>query len=164
MAWQFVGELKNLPISVSVNKAYLNLRRGGRVKAPEYLEFERNMKAWAWSNRTLIKNITPVVADKILSMTYTFYLQSNRIFTKKGDLKRFDVSNYIKTAEDQIANALAFDDSRVFIVKASKQTVSKKINERIEVKIWATDDPEDVSIEKIGSATKKGDRNDSEDN
>jgi len=136
MAWQLVATLENLPVPPTVNNAYINFR-GGRRASQSHTDFKLECQKWALGHYRELHRIRPLVSGKILAMGYSYHLQRSRLYTKKGGIKRFDVSNRIKLLEDSMCRMIQVDDSHVWVLKASKVEVARRIQEQVVITIWA---------------------------
>jgi Holliday junction resolvase RusA-like endonuclease len=132
--------LRYLPCSVSVNSAYSNIgfSRGiirnssKRCKSKKYLEFEQKFNAWALTHSKDIREAREWIKGKgLFSLHITMCFPMSMLFTKKGEVKKFDCSNYIKSCEDKITELLGFDDSRIF-----KCSIEKKPNPENLIGSW----------------------------
>jgi len=53
--------------------------------------------------------------------TYVYYLTQSMLFTKSGDLRQEDVSNFLKATEDAVFDYLLEDDSQVLGISGYKR-------------------------------------------
>lgn len=110
-----------LPVPPSLNNAYKNVRRGGRVLT----DTAKNYKTMAKRD---VERLALVSGFRYpdgarLALTLTLHFSSNH---------RRDISNCVKLPEDALAEVLGFDDSRVDHLLVERGAVDAK-NPRCEI-------------------------------
>lgn len=124
--------LTGLPMPPSINGAFVNLPGRGRCKSRIYLDFEVSFRRWAIINRQARSRLQPK-PNYPLKLILVFRLHRSRIFSKKGEIKRFDISNRIKVIEDKICEFLDIDDSIFWKVSAEKVEIPADTLEGVDV-------------------------------
>jgi len=118
--------LQKLPFPVSVNAAYANIKRSRfgpitRIKSKKYQEYDRAFSDWCLCHSKDVKEARALVKEMgLFELHIILYLPKSRLFNKKGEIKKLDCSNFIKTCEDKITEILGFDDSRIFACSVIK--------------------------------------------
>ena len=113
-------KLFKFPVPPSTNGLYKNVGKR-RARSEAYREYIHECDEWESLNayavsvaRSAIENIN------LVSLELEFNLPQEKLFTKKGEVKRYDLSNRIKALEDQLFKMLGRDDSCVFEIKSVK--------------------------------------------
>lgn len=123
-------ELRDIPIPPSENQLYRNVPMRGRVKAQGYRDYESQFFAWCFENKQALlsaKNTIQLLeASQRLRLRLDFKFLESRLISKKGSMKRLDVTNRLKCLIDLVCFQLGFDDSRFFEVHCKKRTVFKE--------------------------------------
>lgn len=118
--------LEDLPIPPTSNSQYKLFRRGLKtyhVPSAELKRFKKDMEAWALKNHKRcidIKNAIHGRSHIPLSCECIFYFKKERIWTKAGKPKKFDVSNRLKAIHDEVCKLIGIDDSEFFSISAKK--------------------------------------------
>lgn len=120
--------LRDLPIGPSSNNQYLLLRRGKKtyhVPSKELTLFKKAMEYYAIKfptnylhSKTLIDEW--VGANKLLEIYCVFYFKREKLFSKKNEPKKLDVSNRLKASHDSLSKMFGIDDKLFFRVFAEK--------------------------------------------
>lgn len=117
-------KIDKLPLPPTSNKQYAIIR-GRYVKTADSRKFDHDCENWAFIYRTRIDRIKSSLGllidnGKQLSVYCIYVFHRNRIFTKKGTLKKVDTSNRNKALHDNLARILGIDDS-LFIYTPSER-------------------------------------------
>ena len=108
-------------IPPSINSAYCtNFKTGRRFPSKELADFK---KEFARLKRPAQADIE-VLKDKRLCLLIELWCAPSRVYTKKGTVKKWDISNCIKSLEDAASDMLGIDDSHFFRV-----VIEKKVTE-----------------------------------
>lgn len=124
-----------------MNHAYATAYVGGRqirVKSKEMRLWERQFMAWAMQHTLAIrygKEWLEKNPGKLLDIQCDFYFQRRSIFTLDGKPKRNDTSNRLKALHDQVATALAIDDSLFFDGRFRKRMLKNGSSDFVNVTI-----------------------------
>lgn len=114
-------DLNGLPLPPSENHLYVNVRRVGRVKGPDYRRYEEAFYFWSLKNqKAIIAAIIALDGTKELSLRISFRFLRERLYTKKNAIKKMDVTNRLKAFIDLLSLHLKIDDSRFFNVYCEK--------------------------------------------
>lgn len=110
--------LLNIPMPPSSNNIYNTFQRRGvfrRVKAPNYLAWERAFADWSLCNLSSIASLRGFVKQMkphdVIRIFTEFRFLKKSIITLKNVPKKNDTSNRLKVLHDAIAKALHIDDS-----------------------------------------------------
>jgi len=132
-----------LPIPPTSNMQYaIVFRPTGRQFVPkkELVQYKKAMADYFLRNHVAIKHAREVLGGgKALSVQAFFAFERSRLFTKKGNFKRLDVSNRLKALHDCLAKALLLDDSCFVHIGAAKYPVDTKDEEHCCVNISVVD-------------------------
>ena len=118
--WNFIAVFDNIPLPPTINKAYSNIPGKGRSASKELTAFKRAFKAWAVLNMTQLRRAATEAQRHKIRLDIEITLPEERIFTRTGAPKRFDVSNRIKFIEDAICEGVGTDDKYVWHLNATK--------------------------------------------
>lgn len=115
---------EDFPTPPSDNHLYPTFMRAGRlirVPSKEYAQFRKSVESWGILNAQKLKWAQEAIRnfDK-LGIEFVFHFEPHRLFTLKGTVKKLDVSNRIKAAQDSISKLLGVDDSIFFTCTAHK--------------------------------------------
>lgn len=127
--------LTNFPVSPSVNEIY-SVIKNRKISSSKLRSFETAAKMWSYKNRSQVIDARKNLKEWGL---YSFEIELNlhfkRIFTLKGEPKRYDASNRIKAAEDNICRLLGFDDKRIMKISIEKKVIVNEIEEHMNFNI-----------------------------
>lgn len=103
------------PIPPTSNKLYSSFR-GRLIKSKDGREFDKAVDFWAYLNKRSIERQKPHLEAIInnggyLKVTCDFIFHKNRVFTKKGTLRKLDASNRVKQVHDNLAKIIGIDDT-----------------------------------------------------
>jgi Holliday junction resolvase RusA-like endonuclease len=133
--WTTVADFCDLPMPPSVNHAYINLPRGGRVPSAHLKAFYKEMDAWCLGYLREITHTRLKVASRYLRLEFVYFVPRKKLFSKIGVPKSWDVSNRIKAIEDALCRLLDVDDKWVWLITAAKCEVDDDDPERVSVEI-----------------------------
>ncbi len=109
---------------VSVNSMYITIRGNkGKTLSTQCRTQKAQILASLQTLKLLDRLNNP---DDIVSFSasYDFHCKEKKIYTKSRDLKKFDVSNLIKSVEDSICDYLGIDDSKCYKIESEKHILS----------------------------------------
>ena len=122
-------KLENLPMPPSVNQCYVNVGKK-RVSSASLRKFKNSIAKWHYINKTSVAAAKEELLTELkrkIALKFIFRFPEKKIYIKKTKrVKKLDVSNRIKAAEDAITDMLGFDDKLVFKVEAEKVTDIEK--------------------------------------
>jgi len=133
---------EDMPIPPTSNMQYAIVHRpNGRQFVPkkELVRYKKAMADYFLKNHVAIKHAREVLAGKALSVQAFFAFEYSRLYTKKGNFKRLDVSNRLKALHDCLAKALLIDDCCFVHIGAAKYAVDTKEEEHCCVNISIVD-------------------------
>jgi len=114
---------KDFPFPPSENQIYRNImyrtknQRAivGRAKTAQYRDFEAKVQMWSYS-RTLQLNLArhQIKEDYRLWIDFKLLMPYAKLYSKRGTIKRWDVTNRIKAMLDLFSKCLGIDDSQFF--------------------------------------------------
>jgi hypothetical protein len=125
----------DFPLAPSTNEAYANNKSGsgrGRYKTDVYKHFEKSCEYWRLKYRAKLIEIPVFFKDNhFLELTISFNILWKRLlcYSKKreGLSKKFDLSNRLKTTEDQLikilSNYVDVDDHQFWKIRISKNPI-----------------------------------------
>jgi len=97
------------------------LPNGGRCRNKLYKDFAKKFEEWAVINYQTVNRVKKMVKTwNKVGLVLTFSLPESKVYTKVGEIKRYDISNRIKVIEDAISEAICVDDSNFWEIKAIK--------------------------------------------
>jgi len=112
-------ELSGLPFPPSVNALYAGKTR--RYKSDKAKDYDKAFDIWLFKNRGAVRSAESLVRelehnqDIFLELTLDYVIPRKDLYTKKGTVKRIDVTNRIKSLLDKLAEAITIDDNRFFL-------------------------------------------------
>lgn len=115
-----------LPIPPSINKTYrFSSRSKTLYKSAEALAFKEKIMAWHLKHQPHVKHMKELLCammaqTETLEIQIHLFLDSKRIFTKKGKPKRLDTDNRAKALIDAVSEILELDDKHFFKVSIEK--------------------------------------------
>lgn len=110
-----------IPIPPSDNSLFPTHRDGVRRKSKDYIIWLREMDAWAWMNRAVIKEARELGKLKpLLRIEILLKCPASTFWTQKGTVKRFDLQNRSKAILDALSKIMELDDSHVWELKMQK--------------------------------------------
>lgn len=122
--------LVGLPIPPSENNMYVtSFKTRRRFPSNELKHFKLLMLNYASFNNFPLKYAREEVLDILsnpdmgLYVRLFFYFKHDRIYTKKGEFKKMDVSNRIKAIADSVSDILGIDD-KVFLAVTCRKVVT----------------------------------------
>lgn len=130
--------LEGIPLPPSSNHQYVSFRRQGKivhVRSKEYEYFRRSFDSWAVANKQGILVARDMVKNTGVEVEAFFGFHRDRLYTKKNEFKRLDVSNYLKGLHDCLAVHLEVDDRAFFSVVAEKFSVPDPLDEQVIVRL-----------------------------
>lgn len=110
--------LYDLPWPPSDNKKYA-YRNFSKTK--EWREFEAEIEIYRLHSLNILSNAKMAIKE-LNRPAIEFLLHSNRWLTKDGNIRKSDVSNRIKAAQDAAARLLEIDDCNFWHSGATKVT------------------------------------------
>lgn len=115
--------LNDFPLPPTVNKLYATAKTGHRFKSREAKEFEHQADIWMLTRRGILNDIRKHFQAKIHSSHWIrvdmyIHLESQKLFTKQGKLKKIDAANRIKPAHDKLSELIGIDDKHFSVGKA----------------------------------------------
>lgn len=138
--------LSGLPIPPSSNHQYKLFRRGGKtyhVPSKELIQYREAMEAYRYSAPNFLLAKEQMKAwmrcERIFEVNAMFFFHFKRLFTKQMTVKKFDVSNRLKSLHDCLSTLLEVDDSRFFKIGAEKAVGANHCHEMVVVEIFAID-------------------------
>lgn len=120
--------LDELPLPPSSNSQYVSFAFRGKVihkPAPSYKAFKAAMAYWAQLHPEELRAARTQVAiwrnqGEVFEVDCFIVVPPDKLYTQKGEIRKWDVSNRIKALHDQVAEWLGLDDSHFFVVRAEK--------------------------------------------
>jgi len=118
--------LKHYPLPPSVNEAYRNVPGVGRVKSSVYKKFELEVGEWSLTYRkALLEAFTALIKGdwmgySVFEIDFFFIVARHRLWTKKGEPKRFDADSRIKAGQDVFCKVLGMDDKYFWSTRGCK--------------------------------------------
>jgi Holliday junction resolvase RusA-like endonuclease len=106
------------------------------VSTNEYEIYKLTLAQWLSKNEDKVKPSVKAIkalfdSNTHLSIRAVFYLKRERIFTKKGEIKKFDVTNRLKALHDTFCTFCCIDDKIFFHSSAEKiETINE---ERVDI-------------------------------
>lgn len=129
------------PIPPSSNNQYIQRGRF-RVASVQLRAFKQTFEACGVMQAGAIKQAKEILkAWPSLTVHCVFNFNYTRVFTKKGEIKRMDVSNRIKAIHDCLSELIERDDSHFFLVSAEKR-VSETEEETVDIYLSSYEDQE----------------------
>jgi len=130
----------DIPLPPSSNAAYKSFVRGGKIRHvchPDLVAFKRDFGLYQLSNLAAFRLAESVLKEPKgrLGIHCSFFVGSEKLMTKKGKLKRWDVSNRLKALHDCLAEALGIDDSLFMDISASKYVMPEKTRPSVRVEL-----------------------------
>ena len=101
--------LKNLPLPPSINNLYATYK-GHRIKSVEGKVFDKKIQYYKLKHMLLLEEISLFLKDKCIKVDRYFVFHKSRVFCKNGDIKKLDVTNYVKSLDDGLSLLLGIDD------------------------------------------------------
>lgn len=86
--------------------------RNRLIKTPEYRIYESKIQIYKLKNFRKLEEIEEKFKGKMLRVDTEFFFNHNRVFNKKGELKRIDSHNRLKIIYDVLSKLINIDDSR----------------------------------------------------
>jgi len=114
--------IEKFPIAPSDNAAFAHVP-GQALKRPTaaMAAFKSNVFRWQIQNREIVSQANLVLLEwDTIRVQYSFFLPRRTLITQKGQIKRWDVTNFIKHTQDALAGALGFDDKIIFSASCEK--------------------------------------------
>jgi Holliday junction resolvase RusA-like endonuclease len=117
--------IQSFPFPPSINEAYRNVPKVGRVSSAVLKEYKAEVERWRLANLTGLEAYKQMIAAEwgespSFQIDAFLVCKPERIWTKQNKPKRFDVSNRIKCFEDQFCPLFGFDDRDVWSISMSK--------------------------------------------
>lgn len=117
-----IVRLTDLPLPPSINNCYSTIFRGKkpiRIKSRELRAFENQV--FTESKQCSLKTAQELCqSSKALRLRLELFFAPSRLYTLDNRIKKLDISNRIKAAEDVLCNLLNIDDSKIFEIYALK--------------------------------------------
>ena len=133
-------EFKLVPLPPSSNNQYFSFVRNGKIlrgASKELTQFKKAMAMYWLTQKRELLFAREQLSGKPLSVHIDFMFAKERIFTKKGYLKKLDVSNRLKAIHDSLADALLTDDCFFVNISADKLAVKSKYEESATIRVEA---------------------------
>lgn len=131
--------LKGIPLPPTTNLQYSTFVKNGRimrVKAKDSVAYQKEFYAWASLKADDINKAKSLLNETMeLKIRANFFFSKDRLYTKKGKIKRLDVSNRVKLLHDCLADVLEIDDSQFFLCIETKVPVYNDACEQVIVSI-----------------------------
>ncbi len=130
--------LDGLPLPPSSNNQYKSFVRSGKiihVRSPELVKYRQDFEKWAVANALGLRVAREMVEGCAVEIEAFFGFQRDRIYTKAGEFRRLDVSNYLKAVHDCLADAIGIDDRAFFSVVAEKFAVDDPRQEQVIIRL-----------------------------
>ena len=100
-----------IPMPPTSNRITMPMR-GRLIKTSEYRIYESKIQIYKLKNFRKLEEIEERFKGKMLRVDTEFFFNHNRVYTKKGELKRIDSHNRIKIIFDVFSKLINIDDSR----------------------------------------------------
>ena len=113
--------LGKFPFPPSTNNQYATIMRNGvpiRIPSSDYKIFKARMADWHMKRDRLVTEtrnfMLEIVARKNFFRVDKYYcVPKAEIYYKNGNLRKRDVSNFVKAIDDEFVKMVAMDDSRI---------------------------------------------------
>jgi Holliday junction resolvase RusA-like endonuclease len=134
--------LPNIPLPPSSNNQYKLFRRGNKTYHVPSDEFKAFKDAMSQYRHLIDLRLFQTYArdwkdtKTPLEITCKFYVHRKRIYSLSGTIKKWDVSNRLKSLHDCISKMLDIDDSLFFNISARKQAIDADLREKVDVEIY----------------------------
>lgn len=131
--------LNNLPMPPTANRLYLPIN-GRFIPSPELKMFKKKMELYGLQNKAHLREIASHCLCAIsngygLHFDRKFIFPRSKIFSKKNEPKKYDVTNRIKAIDDGISLLIGVDDKFIFESRSRKIIQTSSLYERLEVTI-----------------------------
>lgn len=127
-----------LPLPPTSNNQYSAIKRAGSVRfipSSSLVKFKKDMDLWRMSTRNFLdgkyKIQSWIKSDHLLEVKAFYFFHFKTLFTKDNRVKKFDVSNRIKSCHDTIAQFLDVDDKFFFKISAEKSLCGNNFREMV---------------------------------
>jgi hypothetical protein len=123
----------------TANRMYLPIR-GRMILSNVGRQFKQDIEWYRVANRLQVQEISEhcvraVQSGQLLCIDREFFFQRSTIFTKKGEVKRHDLTNKIKALDDGLSSILQVDDRYIFKCSSTKQISPDPLREYVDVKV-----------------------------
>jgi len=123
--------LTRFPLPPSSNQLYASVR-GRLIKSMEGRKYDNLVQLFKLKKFKELDRIQKELNDgSIINIETIFVFTKNRIIGKKGQVKKLDTSNRIKTCHDGLAKILEIDDSLFKSMQASTATCLSQQDEQV---------------------------------
>jgi Holliday junction resolvase RusA-like endonuclease len=110
---------KQFPMAPSVNQCYAGKTR--RYATKELKQFKKEAELWALKNKEQIVKAKKLIQDQDwVEISIYICVMSQKLYTKKKMIKKWDASNRIKATLDALTKMLDKDDAHFFINRVEK--------------------------------------------
>jgi Holliday junction resolvase RusA-like endonuclease len=131
----------HIPMPPSENCIYATSSHGrGRHYTKIAKEFQQDFKLWAWSQIHVRKNDMKQWQKAGVIVEYWF--RYDRVYTKKNEIKKIDVTNFQKILFDCFTELTGIDDS-IFFEVFLKKNVSTSPQEHVNMYLYKIEDEEE---------------------
>ena len=135
--------LIQLPIPPTSNHQYIPIRQGRScrlVSSQKLNDYKKAMQAYKFTSPIFLQQSHQMKLWKeeghIFEVRAIFFFHTKNIYTKRGDVKKMDVSNRLKALHDSLAELFDIDDSFFFRVAAEKVETHDHLTEMVCVEIF----------------------------
>lgn len=112
--------ITGFPFPPSENALYYNMPRKGRVLSTIGRDYMKRCEIWALANAEIVRVAVAEIRRVPMRVRAFLCCKHERIYTKKGEVKRFDPSNYEKALYDNLSRILHVDDRYFFSTAIEK--------------------------------------------
>jgi len=131
--------LFGIPLPPSSNHQYATIMRGNipiRVPSKESKNYSKVFWEWKLANNKSVNRARDSIVSWKSPLEVAMYvaISSEKMFTKDGRLKRWDVSNRCKSLHDLLAGILGVDD-KDFVATPTEKILADVVTEQVVVVI-----------------------------
>jgi len=127
--------IQSFPFPPQLSKLYNSFYKNGKVnkvKSKEYTQYLKEVNAYHWARESEFREARDALKEfESFKMTYYVMFPYSKVFTKKGALKKCDVSNREKALSDSLATCLGIDDQRFNNVELIKCVATSEANPKV---------------------------------
>lgn len=146
--------IPDFPLPPSENACYKTVGRGGKVwraQSQALREYNIEVDEWVYMNKEKLREVWDYIGEScrdgadgeieapILHVETYFCFQPERLYTKRGTVKRLDTSNRIKPTHDALSRVVGLDDRQFWTLHAEKlELESEESKECVLIKMIIT--------------------------
>lgn len=119
-----IWKLSGIPMPPSLNEAFANHRRMGRIKSASYRNWQVDFDKFVLANSGAFAAARDLLFGhndrNMYALNLEFMFPRSSILTKKNTAKRLDISNRVKLIEDALSKQWDTDDKNFWEIRLTK--------------------------------------------